>query len=78
VLGETGDMIKSAKKTMSSMGDNKNIGEVADAIKEMLRSISGLVDEVKLTVASSKKDGVIHDTEQAIRETRSIFTEEKK
>jgi hypothetical protein len=77
VLGEAGDMLKSAKKTMNSMGDNKNFGEVADAIKEMLHSISGLVEEVKLTVASSKKEGVIHDTEQAIRETRSIFTEEK-
>ena len=43
-----------------------------DAIKEMLRSISGLVEEIKLTVQSSKKDGVIHDAEEAIRETRSI------
>jgi hypothetical protein len=78
VLGETGNMIKSAKNTMNSMGDSKNIGEVIDAIKEMLRSISGLVNEVKLTVVSSKKDGVIHDTEEAIRETRSIFTEGQK
>jgi|SRR5581483_4646485 len=78
VFEEAKDLMKSAKGTMSSMGDGKNVGEVVDAIKEMLRSISGLVEEVKLTVASSKKEGVIRDTEEAIRETRSIFTEEKK
>jgi len=78
VLEEATGVMKSAKNTMGSIGDGKNMGEVVDAIKEMLRSISGLVDEVKLTVASSKKDGVVHDTEEAIRETRSIFTEEKK
>jgi hypothetical protein len=53
------------------------MGETMDAIKEMLRPISGLVDELKLTVASSKKEGVIHNAEQAIRETRSAFSEHK-
>lgn len=77
VLDEARETIKSAKTTISSIGDGKNVGETMDAIKEMLRSISGLVDEIKLTVASSKKDGVIHDAEEAIRETRSAFTEHR-
>jgi mevalonate kinase len=59
-------------------GDNKNMGEMMDAIKEMLRSISALMDELKFTVASSKKEGVIHDAEEAVRTTRSIFTAEEK
>lgn len=77
VLDEARETIKSAKSAISSVGDAKNMGETMDAIKEMLRSISGLVDELKLTVASSKKAGVIHDAEEAIRETRSAFTESK-
>ncbi|TLY09001.1 MAG: hypothetical protein E6K85_07125 [Thaumarchaeota archaeon] len=80
VLDEARETIRSAKNTISSIssvGDAKNMGETMDAIKEMLRSISGLVDELKLTVASSKKAGVIHDAEEAIRETRSTFTERK-
>jgi uncharacterized protein YoxC len=75
VLDETREAIKSAKTTISSVGDSKNMGETMDAIREMVRSISALVDELKLTVASSKKDGVIHNAEEAIRETRSAISD---
>ena len=72
VMDEAREVMKAAKGTMGAVSDSKNMGETMDAIKEMLRSISGLVEEIKLTVQSSKKDGVIHDAEEAIRETRSI------
>jgi cell fate (sporulation/competence/biofilm development) regulator YmcA (YheA/YmcA/DUF963 family) len=75
VLDETRETIKSAKNTISYVGDSKNMGETMDAIKEMLRSISALVDELKLTVIGSKESGTIHNIEGAIRETRSAFTE---
>jgi uncharacterized protein YjgD (DUF1641 family) len=77
VLDEARETIKSAKTTISSVGEGKNMAETMDAIKDMLRSISGLVDELKLTVASSKKDGVIHNTEEAIRETRKALSDHK-
>ena len=73
VLDEAKETMKSARGTISSMGDAKNMGETMDAIKEMLRSISGLVDELKFTVVSSKKEGVIHDAEEAVRETRNAL-----
>lgn len=75
ILDETRETIKSAKTTMSSIGDGKNMGEMVDAIKEMLRSISGLMEELKITVVESKKSGTLHNAEEAIRETRRIFTE---
>jgi hypothetical protein len=75
ILDETRETIKSAKTTMSSIGDGKNMGGMVDAIKEMLRSISGLMEELKITVVESKKSGTLHNAEEAIRETRSIFTE---
>jgi hypothetical protein len=77
VLDETRETIKSAKNTINSVGDSKNIGEMMDAFKEMLHSISALVDELKLTVVESKGSGTIHNIEEAIRETRSAFTEHK-
>ena len=78
VLDEARETIKSAKNTISSMGGaGGNMGETMDAIKEMLRSISGLVDELKLTVAASKKYGVIHDAKEAVRETKSALTKNK-
>jgi cell fate (sporulation/competence/biofilm development) regulator YmcA (YheA/YmcA/DUF963 family) len=75
VLDETRETIKSAKNTINYVGDSKNMGETMDAIKEMLRSISALVDELKLTIIESKESGTIHNIEGAIRETRSAFTE---
>jgi hypothetical protein len=75
ILDETRETIKSAKTTMSSIGDGKNMGEMVDAIKEMLRSISGLMEELKITVVESKKSGTLHNAEEAIQETRNIFTE---
>src|ERR687892_203430 len=77
ILEETRETIKSARNTISSVGDSKNIGETMDAIKEMLRSISALVDELKLTVVESKGSGTIHNIEETIRETKSAFTEHK-
>ena len=75
VLDETRETIKSAKNTISYVGDSKNMGETMDAIKEMLRSISALLNELKLTIIESKESGTIHNIEGAIRETRSAFTE---
>ena len=77
VLDETRETIKSANYTISSVGDSKNLGETMDALKEMLRSISALVDELKLTVVESKQSGTIHNIEETIRETRSAFTEHR-
>jgi cell fate (sporulation/competence/biofilm development) regulator YmcA (YheA/YmcA/DUF963 family) len=77
ILDETRETIKSAKNTISSVGDSKNVGETMDAIKDMLRSISALVDELKLIVMESKESGTIHNMQEAIRETRNAFTEYK-
>ena len=80
VLDEARETMKSAKNAIGSIGggDNKNMNEMMDAVKEMLRSITDLMNELKLTVASSKKEGAIHDAEEAVRQTRSIFTAEEK
>ena len=78
VLEEAREAIKSARTNINSVGDSKNMGETMDAIKEMLRAISGLVDELKLTVVSSKNHGIIHDAEEAVRNTRSIVAAEGK
>jgi hypothetical protein len=75
VLEEARETIRSAKNTIDSIGDSKNIGETMDALKEMLRSIAALVDELKLTMVDSKESGTIRNIEEAIRETRNAFTE---
>jgi cell fate (sporulation/competence/biofilm development) regulator YmcA (YheA/YmcA/DUF963 family) len=77
VLEEARETMKSARGALDSVGSGKNMGETMDAIKDMVRSISELVQELKLTVVASKKDGIIHNAEEAVRETRSIITQER-
>jgi muramoyltetrapeptide carboxypeptidase LdcA involved in peptidoglycan recycling len=51
VINETKGLIKSAKCTMDSFGNrSQDLREISTAIKEMIKSISGLVDELKKTV----------------------------
>jgi uncharacterized protein YjgD (DUF1641 family) len=77
VLDEARETIKSAKNAIGSVGDNKNGGELITSIKEMIGSITELMEELKLTVASSKKDGIIHNTKEIMRQSRTIFSTEE-
>ena len=56
IINEAKGLIRSAKYTMDSFGDkSQDLHEISTAIKEMIKSISGLVDELKITVIDSKK-----------------------
>ncbi len=51
VMNEAIGLIKSAKGTMDSFGDrSQDLHDISTTIKEMIKSISGLVDELKKTV----------------------------
>ena len=51
VINEAKGLIKSAKGTMDSFGDkSQDLREISTAIKEMIKSISSLVDELKKAI----------------------------
>ena len=51
LINETKWLIRSAKGTMDSFGDrSQDLREISTAIKEMIMSISGLVDELKKAI----------------------------
>jgi len=51
VINETKGLIKSTTCTMDSFGKrSQDLHEISTAIKEMIKSISGLADELKKTV----------------------------
>jgi exopolyphosphatase/pppGpp-phosphohydrolase len=58
---------------MNSVDNNQNFAEMVTVIKEMLKSIGELVDELKLTVGSSKKSGTIGNAKEIMREASSIY-----
>lgn len=80
VIDEAKELIKSAKGKINSFGGSSEGGisgqdlrDVTKAVKEMLESIRGLADELKITVASSKKSGTIRNIEEAVKEASDTY-----
>ena len=80
VIDEAKELIKSTKSKINAFGGSsegsisgQDLRDVTTAVKEMLESIKGLVDELKVTVAYSKKSGTIHNIEDTVKEASSIY-----
>jgi hypothetical protein len=73
IIDETSATIKSVRNTIDSPDSNQNFAEIILAIREMLQSIGGLVEELKITIASSKKTGTLYTAEEAVREASSAY-----
>ena len=81
VIEEAKELIKSTKGKIDAFGGSgkgsisgQDIRDVTTAVKDMLESIKGLVDELKLTVTSSKKSGTIHNIQETIKEASDIYS----
>jgi hypothetical protein len=80
IINETKGFIKSAKNTIDSFGgstqgsiNGQDLHEVSTAIKEMLKSIRSLVDELRITVEYSKKSGTVYSIQETFREASDIY-----
>jgi hypothetical protein len=81
VIDEAKELIKSAKGKINSFGgaggeggiSGQDLRDVTKAVKEMLESIRGLADELKITVASSKTSGTIRNIEETAKEAAGIY-----
>ena len=80
VIDEAKELMKSAKSKIDAFGGSgegsisgQDLRDVTTAVKDMLESIKGLVDELKMTVGSSKKSGTIRNIEETVREASDIY-----
>jgi hypothetical protein len=81
VIDEAKELIKSDKGKINSFGgaggeggiSGQDLRDVTKAVKEMLEAIRGLADELKITLASSKKSGTIHNIEEAVKEASDTY-----
>lgn len=77
VVDESTELIKFAKGKINSFGDGlttgKDLHEVSTATKDMLVSINYLVNELKVTIASSKKSDTVRNLKETVRETSDIY-----
>ena len=74
VINETKVLIKSAKGIMCSIGENgQDLPQMGTAIKEMINSVRGLVDELKITVIDSKNSGAVDSIKETISDASEIY-----
>lgn len=81
VVDDAKELIKSARSKIDSFGGgtdgggitSQDLHEVSSSFKEMLVSIRGLIDELKMTVAESKRSGTFHNIEEAVKETSNTY-----
>lgn len=80
VIYEASDLIKSAKGTINSFGQGgmdgiigSDIKEMSAASKEMILSIKELMNEITVTVASTKKSVTVRNVKDTIRDASEIY-----
>jgi ABC-type transporter Mla subunit MlaD len=81
VIDEATELIKSTKGKIDSFDDGgegsingQDLRDVSTATKEMLVSIKDLMNELKVTVASSKKSETIRNVKETIKEASDIYS----
>jgi len=80
VIDKASDLINSAKEKINSFdyGGEKSINgqdlrDVSVATKEMFVSIKDLINELTITLTSSKKSGTINNIQETIEEASDIY-----
>ena len=80
VIYQASGLIKSAKGKIESFGENgdgfmgQDIKEMSAASKEMLLSIKDLMNEITLTVASTKKSVIVRNVQDTIKDASEIYS----
>ena len=82
VIGDTQQLIKTARAKLDFIGEggigSQDLRELSTSFKEMLQSIRGLIDEVKIVVEESKRSTTLRNVEQTIREASDTYRTVKK
>jgi hypothetical protein len=80
VIDKASNLLNTAKEKIDSFdcgGENsingQDLREVSVATKEMFVSIKDLINELTITLASSKKSGTIHNVQETIKEASDIY-----
>ena len=79
VIDEAKALMESAKTKIDGFGTDgqgsisgSDLKEVVVSVKEMVRSISGLVEELKMVAADSRKSGTLRTVQETVEDVREI------
>ena len=77
VIEDAQQLIKTAKTKLDFLGEggigSQDLRELSASFKEMLQSIKGLTDELKLVAVDSRRSGTLKNVEQTIKEASDAY-----
>lgn len=73
LLEKASETLVAAREALSSPENKNNLSEVTSTVKEAILSLTGLIDEIRLTVSESKKSGLFRSAGEMVRETSDLY-----
>jgi methyl-accepting chemotaxis protein len=78
IIEDTQQLIRTAKAKMDSFGredgvSSKDLKELSVSFNEMVQSIKGLIDELRLTVAEAKKSQTLGNIQETVKEVSDAY-----
>lgn len=73
LLEKASETLVAAREALSSPENKNNLSEVTSTVKEAVLSLTGLIDEIRLTVSESKKSGLFRSAGEMVRETSDLY-----
>jgi hypothetical protein len=73
LLEKASETLVAAREALASPENKNNLSEVTSTVKEAILSLTGLIDEIRLTVSESKKSGLFRSAGEMVRETSDLY-----
>jgi hypothetical protein len=73
LLEKASEILVAAREALASPENKNNLSEVTSTVKEAVLSLTGLIDEIRLTVSESKKSGLFRSAGEMVRETSDLY-----
>jgi hypothetical protein len=73
ILERASETLEAVRETLSSPTNKNNMSEVTSSVKETLISLQSLIDELRLTVSTSKKSGLLSSAGEAAKEASDLY-----
>lgn len=73
ILEKASETLVGVREALASPENRNNLSEVTSTVREAILSLTGLIEELRLTVSESKKSGLLRSTGEMVRETSDLY-----
>jgi hypothetical protein len=73
VLEKAYETLGTVREAVASPEARNNLSEVTATIRDAILSLTGLIDELRLTLNESKKSGLLQEAGEMVKETSDLY-----